>query len=537
MAPTRSVDSYLESYELIKRSQSSQSTFQIPRRPVSFKSHNEDDDDDYDSILKSTSKLPPKPLPGRPKYRPFITATLITISTIVPLAILMSCIKYMLPDMRWDGIKLHGTSCDLVNTKNSSRMQSAFQINLRGAAQLTFAEAKLVDLVFDLVVGQGGRLLLGAVSYIVFMDALLRSMEITPVSWKLYASLVFSSNSLIATWHSTKAVFSTKGWRAKTYMIWCALAMVYVLAFPTLIESATGYVSPSSAGFNTNNGTVVTADSDHLLSCFDVFGGELIGLTNHTQAKGPPAHVFDAMEYYSYGYGYHSGKDISPPGIDNTSLFYTLLNHVADPIYNATNSTRPPRYNHTSSSQYLSSPSYTSNITINGEMHFLHDMKPDELWKKAYCLDDTTLDASQLKESPFCFTKSYFVWGFSSIVLYIVLGLQILWTFGMYCVWLDANIFSELVRSGRTIRGPFRAAADLVEAMNETLGNEYCAYSEQEIEKALQRSGDTLKYDSLLREGSDVLHVGLSTDKDARVLMSRKRLYGRKGRKKRMEED
>ncbi|KAL8715146.1 MAG: hypothetical protein Q9220_001103 [cf. Caloplaca sp. 1 TL-2023] len=459
MATTRSVDSSPQSYELIKRSHSA---YQTPPRLVSFNRHYGDDDgDDDDSMRKRAPKLSPKPMPGRRKYRPFITATCITITTIISLAVLISFIKYMLPDTEWDGIQLDGTSCDLVNTQNSSRVQSAFQINLRGGAQLTFAEAKLVDLVFDLVVGQGGRLLLGAVSYMVFMDALLRSMEISPVSWKLYASLAFSSNSLTATWHATRAVFSTKGWRAKTYLIWCALAMIYVLAFPTLIESATGYVSPSSAGFNTNNGTVVTADSDDLLSCFDVFGGALIGLSNHTQAKGPPAHVFDAVEYPSYGYGDHGDNDISPPGFDNTTLYYTLLNNNAERIFDATNTTLPPRYNSTTD-QYQGGFSYTTNITIN-----------------------------------------------------------------------DRN---ELVRSGRTIRGPFRAAADLVEAMNETLGHQYCAYSEQEIEKALQNSGESLKYDSLLREGSDVLHVGLSTDKAARVLMSRKRLYGRKSGARSIEE-
>ena len=122
-------------------------------------------------------------------------------------------------------------------------------------------------------------------------------------------------------------------------------------------------------------------------------------------------------------------------------------------------------------------------------------------------------------------------------MLYIILGLQIIWTFGMYCVWLDANLASELVKSGRTIRGPFRAAADLVEAMNETLGHEYCAYTEKEISEGLEGSGERLRYYSTLRDDDELLHVGVTTKSSARVLLSRKKLYGGKERARRKEDD
>lgn len=308
MGQTTRVDSDLPAYELIQRIRSESQPFQAPEEP----------DDELD---KPTTRLPPKPLPGRRKYRPFVVATLIAVFTIVPLTVLIKCIQYMMPDLYYTGVELDGLSCDLISTQNSSRMQSAFQINLRGAAHLSFAEAKFIDLVFDLVVGQGGRLLLGTISYVVFMDALLRFMEITPVPYNLYTSMVFSSTSFIATWRSTKAVVTTRGWRAKVYLVWCSLAMIYVLAFPTLIESATGYVQPSSAGFSFRNGTVIMADSDELLSCYNVSGGALIGLTNNTIAPGPPAHVFDALTYGDYGLS----DNPVPPGVNTDSLYYTLL--------------------------------------------------------------------------------------------------------------------------------------------------------------------------------------------------------------------
>ncbi|KAI4096656.1 MAG: hypothetical protein LQ344_000796 [Seirophora lacunosa] len=505
------VDTHRPAYKLVQRSRAESRLLPAP---------SESDDD----LLKPTSRLPPRPLPGRRKYRPFILVTLIALSTIIPLAILISKIEGMVPETYWSGLDLRGTSCDLVNTKNSSRLQSAFQINLRGAAQLSFGEAKLIDLVFDLLVGQGGRLLLAAVAYIVFMDALLRSMEITTVPYQLYTSLVFSSNSLIATWHSIRAVSTTNGWRGKAYLIWCALAMIYVLAFPTLIESATGYVSPSSPGFDLDGGTMVRADSNELTSCLNVTAGLLIHLPeNNTIAPGPPAHTFDPMKY---GTGYSLFPDEIPSVVNDSSLYYALLTATSDLIYNYSNlSTNSTSNDRSKTYPYHASRRYVTNITLDGVNNTLYDTHSPDLYEPCYCYGDQVLQPYQLRQTPYCFTENYFVWGFSSIVLYVVLGLQILWTIGMYGVWLDANIASELVRHGRTIRGPFRAAADLVEAMNDTLGHEYCAYSDREVSKALQTSGDWLRYESTFGD-DELLHVGLSTKPTARVYLSGKKLYG-----------
>ncbi|KAL8872023.1 MAG: hypothetical protein Q9198_007285 [Flavoplaca austrocitrina] len=305
----------LTAYELVERTP-------FPPWTRTPPGHRESDDD----LIKPTSRLPPKRLPGRHKFRPFVSATLIFVLNVVVLGVLIGHIKYLLPDTDWDysGIYPTGTSCDLVNKQYSSRWQSTFQINLRGSARLSFAEAKFIDLVFDLIIGQGGRLLLAAVAYFIFMDALLRSMESTAVSYKLYASLVFSSTSLIATWRAFKAVFSTKGWRAKFYLAWCALAMAYILIFPTLIDSMTGYVSPSSPGFNLANGQFVTPESDDLKSCFNVTGGLLMGFDkNDTRAVGPPAHIYDADTYSGFG-GWRWDKDNAPGGIDPSGPFWAM---------------------------------------------------------------------------------------------------------------------------------------------------------------------------------------------------------------------
>ncbi|KAL8662872.1 MAG: hypothetical protein Q9168_008189 [Polycauliona sp. 1 TL-2023] len=529
-------DATLSAYELVRRRPHHQ-------EPVSTDPESDDD------LVKPSSRLPPKLLPGRSGYLHILLATLIAISNLILLAVLLAHIEDWLPDtdVNGYGIQLNGPSCDLTNTQGNSRWQSAFQINLRGDARLSFAEAKFVDLLFDLLVGQGGRLLLAAVAYLVLMDALLRSMESTAVSYKLYASLVFSSTSLVATWRAAKAVFTTKGWRAKLYLTWCALAMIYVLAFPTLIESMTGYVSPSSPGFNLANGQFVKQDSDDLKSCYNVTAGLLMGFDkNYTKTIGPPAYIFDAFGYQSGIRGFYDA-DHAPPGIDNSSAYWALATYYGSTDYYQA-SYNPSYYNQTDAERRNSSsrPSKSIslfaeqnqnrpyNITINGRKHSFYNSSPTQFFTAAYCIGDSIYEPFDLTENPYCFNSKYFVWGFSSIVLYITLSLQLVWTLGMYCLWLDANLFSKLVKAGRTIRGPFRAAADLVEAVNETLGDEYCAYTNKEIEKELMKSGRGLRYYSTLSDDDDqLLHVGMTAQRGARVVLNRQKLYGAEEKGKR----
>ena len=107
--------------------------------------------------------------------------------------------------------------------------------------------------------------------------------------------------------------------------------------------------------------------------------------------------------------------------------------------------------------------------------------------------------------------------------------MQLVWTIGMYLVWLDANLVSDLVKSGRTIRGPFRAASDLAEATREQLGDDTCVYSDEEIVKELEKRGDGLRYYGSLPDDYGVLHIGMTSRPVPKFLLSRRRLYGAGG--------
>jgi hypothetical protein len=167
---------------------------------------------------------------------------------------------------------------------------------------------------------------------------------------------------------------------------------------------------------------------------------------------------------------------------------------------------------------------YTTNITIDGRLYHFRNWDFRHGYEGTYCYNNKTIPA--LQDLAQCLPESYFVWGFSSLMVYVNLSLFMIWLFGMYIVWLDASIYSALCRSGRKVRGNFRAVADLSEAMREVLGNETCAYSDSELATELSRQPGLRYYASDPQDG-DVSHIGLSSIGRSRVPYNSTRIYGK----------
>lgn len=366
------------------------------------------------------------------------------------------------------------------------------------------------------------------VAYKIFMDGLARLMEDSAVSYQLYASLTFSTTSLLSTGRAIKGVMYMKGWRGKVFLAWFATSSIYVLGFPTLISATAGYVKPSTAGFKMADSTFLTPASSALRSCYVVHDGALIGLQNGTVVQGPPVSQLDfvsGMEIDHVG----SISDIDIPRFQQDyPVFASLLNatvNVQQPVF---------QYNGSDTSQSNDGlghdsldEDFTSNITIVGHVYKFNNwvFGLGDAFSQSYCYDNQTVyDLPSMAE---CLPETYYVWGLSSLLLYIVLCLQISWIFGMYFVWLDANIYSAICRSGRRMRGDFRAAVDLSDAMGEVLGNETCAYSNDEMRSALNREPG-LRYYAADVNGHDVAHIGISSMRIGKVPYNSTALYGRR---------
>lgn len=294
-----------EAYELVQHTRSGSHAFSRIESTAS-------------TLVQSARPLLAKSLTRR-RIKRLITVVVITILfLIVCFAFLFFIAGAGVPS--GEGVTIgNDDTCDL-ETLNGSSVQSAFTINFRTPSRLTFAEAKTIDVIWDLVVGQGGRFFLGWISYKVFMDGLVRVMEKSAVSYELYASMAFEPMCVMSIWSSLKALFMIKGWRSKVFLAWFSISTLYVLAFSTLISAGSGYVTPSTAGFTMTDGSFVTASSDSLTRCFDLTDGALIGLSNGTIVPGPPSHVVHEATVISsdYSANYDRLKPVS------SELFYTL---------------------------------------------------------------------------------------------------------------------------------------------------------------------------------------------------------------------
>lgn len=218
-----------------------------------------------------------------------------------------------------------------------------------------------------------------------------------------------------------------------------------------------------------------------------------------------------------------------------SELINTIIASVNDspPVFDSTNTTTvsesPYGYSQTSVGEpwYPYQQNYTTNITIEGRLYRFRDYRFAEgiAYEAAYCYKNQTIpDLEALAE---CLPESYFVWGFSSLMVYVILSAQVVWFFGMYIVWLDANLKSALCRSGRKVRGHFRAVADLSEAMEEILGDESCAYSDSQLARELcVQPGVRYYANDGLRD--DVSHIGLSSRRSGRIPFNSTKLYGKR---------
>ncbi|MCJ1423557.1 hypothetical protein MMC29_001441 [Sticta canariensis] len=470
------------------------------------------------NFVKSTARLPARVLPGhrhKPHFR-FGVAMLVTGVTLTTFSLIIHNISNWIPSSEgWGILGISGKSCDLISA-NNTKMEKAFTINLRSPIQLSFAEAKGIDVAWDLFVGQGGRLLLASISYIVFMDGLTRLLETSAVSYQLYATIVFDNSSLQSTWTSLKAIFTGHSWRGRAFLAWFFVASIYVLAFPALVSAATGYLSPSTSGILMPDQSVIPSTSRDIVYCISIANGAntLIGL-NESLVFGPSTQDLVRGEP-SESYIFH-GSDFSS--------FMTMWNysyyphHVFGSPLNSTNVT-----GYSSNESYLN-VLFTTNITLHGNFYKFNNYDPEVSWDLRYCYNKHLLPLD-LSKLAYCLPESYFVWGFSSLLLYIICSLQITWTVGMFIVWLDANINSQLCRSGRKTRGFLRPALDIAEAVRDVLGEELCTYQSEEISRTLDTMRMGVQYYAADADGDGVSHIGLGSNRSRRLLLSNDTTYG-----------
>lgn len=189
-----------------------------------------------------------------------------------------------------------------------------------GFGHFNFAEAKAIDIGWDLVVGRGGQLLITLMVYPVVRESLLLCLERTEVPLDTFTSLSFSNISLQSAAMLARDLFrtrkrfmpaakrsdneprrSSKGraclaaiarcWKKVTSWNWRFLGLVvastYVLLFPTVLSAMTGYQAISQAYVKTPGDLSLVATSELQHVGIIVHDGSRIGLSSPAGLSDP----------------------------------------------------------------------------------------------------------------------------------------------------------------------------------------------------------------------------------------------------------
>ncbi|KAI0515392.1 hypothetical protein F5B22DRAFT_188422 [Xylaria bambusicola] len=136
-----------------------------------------------------------------------------------------------------------------------------FQVNI-ATGNLTFTQAKVIDTIWDLIVGRGGQATLTLITWKLFAEYAAVSMAIQPVTFATYRILFTDSGPSISSTASLLYDFiKFRGLASKWASAFLIYSIMLSLAFPTLAGSTTGYTTLNEAFIHTDDNNLIPISS------------------------------------------------------------------------------------------------------------------------------------------------------------------------------------------------------------------------------------------------------------------------------------
>ncbi|USP75159.1 uncharacterized protein yc1106_02433 [Curvularia clavata] len=341
-----------------------------------------------------------------------------------------------------------------------------FEITL-AFGSMTFTQAKAIDVAWDIVVGRGGQSLLAYISWCVFANYVTTSMEVMPVTFRTYRTIFLQNGSLLVGIPRLIRDFCSRhALHSRFAMVFMVFTMAFSLAFPTLVSSLTGYKGNVGAFVKTAQGNYVPFSSFDYVS-FVIHDGSRI----------------DLGDDYIVGTG---GLEQGKRGEPNSSPVEPTIrngNLNDDKCFRYTYYTR-----HESCAFHLNVTEYVRKYGLNGENNVTSKFGDKELpppvlniWSPVldtstmtvqkgpsmqWLYEKTTYTEADLLQDGKCQPNLAYQWGFSFIQSFITILLLLIWSIGIYIMWLRSH--SVMKRRGRTdIAGEHKAVLELAQAMQQ----------------------------------------------------------------------
>ncbi|CZR56068.1 uncharacterized protein PAC_05956 [Phialocephala subalpina] len=408
--------------------------------------------------------------------------------------------------------------------------------------QLTYAEAKAIDLFWNMLVGRGLQSFLIFISCKVFYSVLMFMAERHPVNYELFMAMSMTPTASNGIGPMLRSIIINSDVKSRAMLLWLLGTTVYIALSPTFIDALSGYraievtmkpmeesltfqgqrglenwlISPPTSTDNLSklqlpNGTALDVSSGFTSSTFQ-----------HLQRNNPPPYL--AIDENGQWY--------------NRTAHFTLTSNATTIYFNGTYRAQnisdvfsASCFNSTTSVLFLSADHYS--FFQPGQLEMYDDPSCENwfplapkisyahgIWNETYLRD---------ADNYTCSSKDVYTWGFSYELLLIYFCISGTWILGTWVLYVYSSVHSETIQKGRGF-GPWRAVVDLGDALRETLnGVDVCAYSDDELRRNI-RGRNWVTYRHVDREDSrssfGLKEVEVGEGEEGRLRLGWGREYG-----------
>ncbi|KAL1794359.1 hypothetical protein ACET3X_007780 [Alternaria dauci] len=358
---------------------------------------------------------------------------------------------------------------------------------------MSFTQVKAIDIAWDILVGRGGQALVAYISWRVFAQYVTTSMEVTPVTFGTYRTIFLPNGGLfISTLCLIRDFVTRHRLHSKIAMVFMVYTMAFTFAYPTVASAMTGYSANVDAFVNTTGGEYVPL-SAFSFAYYVIHDGWRIGLEGDHIAtdKDPEKSNYESSHDKQYEMAIADAHaDAAEYGFNRGDMINSTFGGISLP---------PPTLN-------ISAPSLIRD-TSNSEKFSYEDLlfrvtyDPSEL---LWAYDNQTYRFNYLQDNGKCQAALDYKWGFSYIQLFITAILHMVWTLGLFTMWIRAQmVMKKRGRGKEEVAGEHKAVFELAAVMREQIneltkeeGEDVSALTEANLRRRITKDlrGGSISY-------------------------------------------
>ncbi|KAI0011042.1 hypothetical protein F4779DRAFT_637798 [Xylariaceae sp. FL0662B] len=371
-----------------------------------------------------------------------------------------------------------------------------FQITLK-FGNFTFTQAKVIDIIWDIVIGRGGQAILAWISWRVFRNYVTTSILSTPITFATFFIVFLQQEpSILSIIRVIRDFSCRRGLVSKTAMTFMASSMILTLGWSTLAGSMSGYTTVNESFVRDPDGNFVPFYRFQPLA-YVIHDGWRIGLSGDqpvpsTNFSDPHDHLLYQGETEPLGGDCATYHDV----INAACLLpYNVSDYVSIYGFYGLNQTKSTWMNVTLESPALNISAFylrpESFLFGNSWLDPTTNQHPFQNSSRlAYTALNETYNLEYIQANGNCApAQNGFQWGVSSIQFTIVSILLLVWTAGTYIMWLKAHFKLSLLDKPEVPKG-WKCVLLLAKAMNDEFDNASIdpkALTDKELKKAVNK--------------------------------------------------